>query len=312
MLEDGVEELARLLGVAVGEQLHRALEVGEEDRHLLALAFERGLGGEDLLGEVLGGIGLRGGELGLLVSSGAVRRTGHRTCLGAGSPRHRTDRVWQGRCGTVPTEFHAWGVHALAPGTLDAGGLRAGTLGPVSDQRRCAPTLPGALRQVKDRRCGRGGQGMGCMGIDRVSAAWRASGWRARSQPDIASDVRRTTGWRPRDAHAGTARLGQAVMHVDGRRGRQPSPYGHRIASGALGASLIDRHPDARRVVDINALSALAPLPAPPFPGHHAPSPTRRPPAGAAGAESCGRRAGPVSRPRKTVPKGARRLTLHA
>ena len=39
-LEDRVEELARLLGVAVGEQLHRALEVGEEDRDLLALAFE--------------------------------------------------------------------------------------------------------------------------------------------------------------------------------------------------------------------------------------------------------------------------------
>ena len=39
-LEDGVEELARLLGVAVGEQLHRALEVGEEHRDLLALAFE--------------------------------------------------------------------------------------------------------------------------------------------------------------------------------------------------------------------------------------------------------------------------------
>ena len=37
-LEDGVEELARLLGVAVGEQLHRALEVGEEHRDLLALA----------------------------------------------------------------------------------------------------------------------------------------------------------------------------------------------------------------------------------------------------------------------------------
>ena len=52
-LEDRVEELARLLGIAVGEQLHRALEVGEQHRDLLALAFERGLGGEDLLGEVL-------------------------------------------------------------------------------------------------------------------------------------------------------------------------------------------------------------------------------------------------------------------
>ena len=41
-LEHGVEELARLLGIAVGQQLHRALEVGEEHGDLLALAFERG------------------------------------------------------------------------------------------------------------------------------------------------------------------------------------------------------------------------------------------------------------------------------
>jgi hypothetical protein len=38
-----VEELACLL----------VLEVGEENRHLLALAFEDALGGEDLLGKVL-------------------------------------------------------------------------------------------------------------------------------------------------------------------------------------------------------------------------------------------------------------------
>ena len=41
-LEHGIEELARLLGVAVGQQLHRALEVGEEHRDLLALALEGG------------------------------------------------------------------------------------------------------------------------------------------------------------------------------------------------------------------------------------------------------------------------------
>ena len=57
-LEHRVEELPRLLGVAVGEQLHRALQVGEEHGDLLALAFEGGLRGEDLLGEVLGGVGL--------------------------------------------------------------------------------------------------------------------------------------------------------------------------------------------------------------------------------------------------------------
>ncbi len=40
-LEHRIEELAGLFGVAVGEQLHGALEVGEEDGDLLALAFER-------------------------------------------------------------------------------------------------------------------------------------------------------------------------------------------------------------------------------------------------------------------------------
>ena len=56
VLEHRVEELARLLGVAVGQQLHRALEVGEEHRDLLALAFQRGLRVEDSLGEVLGSV----------------------------------------------------------------------------------------------------------------------------------------------------------------------------------------------------------------------------------------------------------------
>ena len=72
-LEHGIEELARLLGVAVGEQLHRALEVGEEHGDLLALAFERGLRGEDLLGEVLGGVRLRGRR-----TSRGHRASGHR------------------------------------------------------------------------------------------------------------------------------------------------------------------------------------------------------------------------------------------
>jgi hypothetical protein len=58
-LDHRVEDLSSLLGVAVGEQLHRALEVSEEDRDLLALPLEGGLGGQDLRGEVLGGVRLR-------------------------------------------------------------------------------------------------------------------------------------------------------------------------------------------------------------------------------------------------------------
>src|SRR5262245_49089651 len=57
-----IEEFPGFLWIAVGEQLHRPLEVGEENGDLLALAFESRLGREDLLGQVLRGIGLRGGK----------------------------------------------------------------------------------------------------------------------------------------------------------------------------------------------------------------------------------------------------------
>ena len=51
-LQDGVENLACLFGILVGQQLHRAFEIGEEHGDLLALAFERRPRREDLLGEV--------------------------------------------------------------------------------------------------------------------------------------------------------------------------------------------------------------------------------------------------------------------
>src|SRR5262249_16510151 len=58
VFENGIEKLPRLLGIAIGEQLHRPLEIGEEYRDLLSLALERGLRRQDLLGEVLRSIGL--------------------------------------------------------------------------------------------------------------------------------------------------------------------------------------------------------------------------------------------------------------
>ena len=57
--EDRVEELPRFLGVALGEQLHGALEVGKEDSHLLALPLEGTPGSEDLFGQVGRGVGER-------------------------------------------------------------------------------------------------------------------------------------------------------------------------------------------------------------------------------------------------------------
>ena len=50
--EDGVEPLVRLLGVPVDQRLHGPFQVGKQYRYLLALTFENGFGGEDLLREV--------------------------------------------------------------------------------------------------------------------------------------------------------------------------------------------------------------------------------------------------------------------
>ncbi len=104
--QDGVEKLASLLGIAVGEQLHRALEVGEEDRDLLTLAFQGCLRGKDLLGEVLRRIRLRGRELGCRASPewrGALAAE-----LILGRVRRATGRTGCGkRCGALPTELHA-------------------------------------------------------------------------------------------------------------------------------------------------------------------------------------------------------------
>jgi hypothetical protein len=53
VLKDRVEDLARFLGIAIGEELHRALEVGEEHGDLLALALESGFRGQNAFRKVL-------------------------------------------------------------------------------------------------------------------------------------------------------------------------------------------------------------------------------------------------------------------
>jgi hypothetical protein len=50
--EHGIEELPGLLGVAVGKQFHGAFQVGKEDGHLFALAFEGSFGCQDFLDEM--------------------------------------------------------------------------------------------------------------------------------------------------------------------------------------------------------------------------------------------------------------------
>jgi hypothetical protein len=50
LFDHRIENLSRVLRIAVSEQLHGALHVSKQNRHQLALAFESALGCENLLG----------------------------------------------------------------------------------------------------------------------------------------------------------------------------------------------------------------------------------------------------------------------
>jgi hypothetical protein len=110
--EHGVEKLACLFGIAVGEQLHRALEVGEEHRDLLALAFERSLCRQDLFGKMLGSVDFRHPEA-LCSRLGVL--TGGMGALGTelGGDRERSSTV---------------GAHARQRGRTLLAELRAGPI----------------------------------------------------------------------------------------------------------------------------------------------------------------------------------------
>src|SRR5262245_17967966 len=57
-----LEEFLRILGIKVGKQFHRAIDVSEQHGDLLALTLECYPRGQNLVGEVLGGIVLGRGE----------------------------------------------------------------------------------------------------------------------------------------------------------------------------------------------------------------------------------------------------------
>jgi hypothetical protein len=59
-----VEDVPRLFGVAVGEQLHRAFDVGEQHRHVLAFALERSLRRQDAVSKMLRRVGFGSAETG--------------------------------------------------------------------------------------------------------------------------------------------------------------------------------------------------------------------------------------------------------
>ena len=129
--EDWIDQLARFLGVSIGEQLHRALQVGEQHRHLLALAFEGSLRGENPLGEVLGGVGLWGGE-----------RCVAATLPPTACPHSRQNSLLRGR--SVPTLRAASGEPgaALRGRTSPEAGSRAGSGDTAYRALRSAKTSP--------------------------------------------------------------------------------------------------------------------------------------------------------------------------
>ena len=111
------------LRVALGEQLHRALEVGEEDRDLLALALQGSLGGENLVGQVLGSVGLRFGEAGLRTGAKSNGLTALQAELCAGRQFALTLGTDERQAGSaLQTELGARRVIVLATRTLHESG----------------------------------------------------------------------------------------------------------------------------------------------------------------------------------------------
>ena len=122
MFEDRVEEFPRVLGIAVGQELHGALEVGEEDCDLLALPLEGGLRSEDLLGEMLWRVdlGRREARFGRhllgegMRALGAELRGGRRLCAALLARPNQ-------RGGALFAELGAGAVLVPAAGALHAG-----------------------------------------------------------------------------------------------------------------------------------------------------------------------------------------------
>jgi hypothetical protein len=79
--QEAIEDAVPLLGIDLLRECQRALHIGEEHRHLLPLPLERGPGGQDLVGEVLRGVGARLGvrpdSAGRGVADDEPRSAGH-------------------------------------------------------------------------------------------------------------------------------------------------------------------------------------------------------------------------------------------
>ncbi len=120
--QDRVKNLASFFGVPVGEQLHRALQVGEEDGDLLALPFQGRLGAEGLLREVLGGVGLRRCESCRLGPGSAGRLPAFQAELGTCRQLGAALDTRGGELGSaLQTELRLRWVLVLAPGIPHSG-----------------------------------------------------------------------------------------------------------------------------------------------------------------------------------------------
>jgi hypothetical protein len=146
--EEAVEDLVPDLGVHLLGQLHRALHVGEEHGHLLALAFEGGLRLQDLVGQVLRGVvagrplDARGRDRvrrGLFQASAAAVAEG-----GVGGVRALTGRAQAfERCTTARAEGCVLWIGALAAGAgRHAAILSAGVLRQMVAQARIELATP--------------------------------------------------------------------------------------------------------------------------------------------------------------------------
>ena len=117
--EEAVHDAMPGFGVDALGELHRTLHVGEEDRHLLALALEGGLRGKNLLGEVLGRIGAggtlcRARRLSQALAAAVAELVAHRIRLAAAGARHVTG---QARA-ALATEAGAVGIRVVAAGAF--------------------------------------------------------------------------------------------------------------------------------------------------------------------------------------------------
>ena len=98
MREEAIHDPVPLLGVELLGELHRALHVGEQHRHLLALAFERGVRRENLVGEMLRRVGTgvtlrRTRRLSQALAAAVAEFLAHRIRLAAAGARHVTGQA---------------------------------------------------------------------------------------------------------------------------------------------------------------------------------------------------------------------------